>query len=58
MKIALVHDYLTQNGGAERVFQLLCRFFKDADIYSSIYDPENTVDFGDSRPVQTTFLQN
>jgi len=23
MKIALVHDYLTQRGGAERVFELL-----------------------------------
>lgn len=57
MKIALVHDYLTQNGGAERVFQLLCRFFKEADIYSSIYDPRNTVSFRKNRPVNTTFLQ-
>ena len=56
MKIALVHDYLTQRGGAERVFELLCHHFPDADIYTSIYDRQHTVDLGD-RPVHTTFLQ-
>ncbi|NUN65102.1 glycosyltransferase family 4 protein [Pseudanabaena biceps] len=57
MKIALVHDYLTQRGGAERVFELLCKHFPTADIYTSIYDRQNTIDLGD-RPVHTTFLQN
>ncbi len=57
MKIALVHDYLTQKGGAERVFQLLCQRYPDADIYTSLYDPDRSIDFGD-RPVQTTWLQN
>jgi glycosyltransferase involved in cell wall biosynthesis len=57
MKIALVHDYLTQSGGAERVFELLCQRFPDADIYTSIYDREKTIDLGD-REVTTTFLQN
>ena len=56
MKIALVHDYLTQPGGAERVFELMCKYVPQADIYTSVYDPENTVDLGD-RPVNTTFLQ-
>ncbi|HEY9817579.1 MAG TPA: glycosyltransferase [Candidatus Obscuribacterales bacterium] len=56
MKIALVHDYLTQRGGAERVFELICRRFPDADIYTSIYAPGHTIDLGD-RPVKTTFLQ-
>ncbi len=57
MKIALVHDYLTQRGGAERVFELLCKHFPTADIYTSIYDRQNTIELGD-RPVRTTFLQN
>jgi glycosyltransferase involved in cell wall biosynthesis len=57
MKIALVHDYLTQRGGAERVFEILCRRFPDADIFTSIYAPERTIDLGD-RPVHTTFLQS
>ncbi|OIP68945.1 MAG: group 1 glycosyl transferase [Oscillatoriales cyanobacterium CG2_30_44_21] len=55
-KIALVHDYLTQRGGAERVFELLCHHFPDADIYTSVYDQRHTIDLGD-RQVHTTFLQ-
>lgn len=56
MKIALVHDYLTQRGGAERVFELLCQRYPDADIYTSVYDSERTVDLGE-RVVHTTGLQ-
>ncbi len=57
MKIALVHDYLTQKGGAERVFELLCQRYPRADIFTSLYDPQKTIDLGD-RLVNTTFLQN
>ncbi len=56
MKIALVHDYLTQKGGAERVFELLCDHFPQADLFTSLYDPEQTIDLGD-REVNTTYLQ-
>ena len=56
MKIALVHDYLNQRGGAERVFELLCHYFPQADIYTSVYDPDNTIDLG-TRRVNTTYLQ-
>jgi glycosyltransferase involved in cell wall biosynthesis len=57
MKIALVHDFLTQSGGAERVFELLCKHYPNADIFTSLYDSERTIDLGE-RLVQTTFLQN
>jgi glycosyltransferase involved in cell wall biosynthesis len=56
MKIALVHDYLTQRGGAERVFELLCKHYPQADIFTSVYDPKQTIDLGE-RIVNTTFLQ-
>ncbi len=56
MKIALVHDYLTQRGGAERVFELLCNHFPDADIYTSLYDPQHTIELTE-RVVGTTALQ-
>lgn len=56
MKVALVHDYLTQRGGAERVFDLLCKFFHSADIYTSLYDSVNTIDLT-NRSLHTTFLQ-
>ena len=57
MKIALVHDYLTQRGGAERVFELLCKHYPTADIFTSVYDPKRTIELGE-RLVRTTVLQN
>lgn len=57
MKIALVHDYLTQRGGAERVFELLCKRYPKADIFTSLYDRTQTIDLGE-RIVNTTFLQS
>ena len=56
MKIALVHDYLTQRGGAERVFELLCKRYPEADIFTSLYDAQKTIDLGE-RIINTTFLQ-
>jgi glycosyltransferase involved in cell wall biosynthesis len=40
--IALVHDYLTQRGGAERVVTMLHRAFPEAPIHTSLYDPAGT----------------
>ena len=57
MKIALVHDYLTQRGGAERIFAMLCSYFPQGDIYTSIYSANQTVDM-EGREVNTTFLQD
>lgn len=56
-RVALVHDYLTQRGGAERVFELLCKQYPDADIFTSVYDPAQTIDLGE-RLVHTTVLQS
>lgn len=44
MKVALVHDYLTQRGGAERVVLSLMRAFPDAPVYTSLFQPETTFD--------------
>lgn len=57
MKIALVHDYLTQKGGAERVFELLCHALPNADIFTSLYEPRETINL-ENRIVYTTALQN
>jgi glycosyltransferase involved in cell wall biosynthesis len=40
--IALVHDYLTQRGGAERVVAQFCELFPEAPLYTSLYDPDGT----------------
>lgn len=42
MKIALVHDYLNQYGGAERVLEALLELFPTADLYTLFHDPERT----------------
>lgn len=39
-KIAIVHDYIKEFGGAERVLLELHKLFPDAPIYTSIYAPE------------------
>jgi glycosyltransferase involved in cell wall biosynthesis len=42
MDVALVHDYLTQRGGAERVVLSMHSAFPAAPIYTSLYEPETT----------------
>ncbi len=57
MKIALVHDYLTQYGGGERVLQVLCELFPDAPIYTLLYNEEATGKVFQGRTIHTSFLQ-
>lgn len=44
LKVALVHDYLNQYGGAERVLESLHRLFPQAPVYTLLYQPENLPD--------------
>lgn len=39
--VALVHDYLTQRGGAERVVLSMLRAFPGAPLYTSLYEPRS-----------------
>lgn len=49
VKLAIVHDYLTQRGGAERVVLSMARAFPSAPIYTSLFHPEGTFpEFGDA----------
>lgn len=57
MKIALVHDYLVQYGGAERVLQAFRELFPDAPIYTLIHDPVSVHGRFDDARVHTSFLQ-
>jgi glycosyltransferase involved in cell wall biosynthesis len=38
MKIALIQDWLTENGGAEKVFASLYELYPEADIYTLVYN--------------------
>lgn len=39
MKVALVHDYLKEYGGAERVLEVLHEMYPDAPVFTSVYLP-------------------
>ena len=57
MRVAIVHDYLAQAGGAERVVMAMHNVFPDAPIYTSVYDPEGTFPEFRAMDVRTSFLQ-
>lgn len=57
MKTALVHDYLTQFGGGERVLKALCELFPDAPVYTLIYDEKLTGRVFRDKEIHTSFLQ-
>lgn len=57
MKIALVHDYLVQYGGAERVLENFCQIFPDAPIFTMVYDEKLTNGAFKGRRIHTSFLQ-
>ena len=42
MKVALVHDFLTKNGGAEKVLIALHEMFPDAPVYTLLYNESGT----------------
>lgn len=55
-KIALVADWITHWGGAERVLAKLMDMYPDADIYTSVFFPERPEVFA-GRKVYTSFIQ-
>jgi glycosyltransferase involved in cell wall biosynthesis len=57
MKIAFVHDYLVQYGGAERVLECFCEIWPYAPIYTLIYDKEKTHGRFKEKRIYTSFLQ-
>jgi glycosyltransferase involved in cell wall biosynthesis len=56
-RVALVHDFLLDVRGAERVFIELCEMWPDADIYTAVYDEEGTEGRFAGRSVYSSFLQ-
>src|SRR3954454_22629808 len=56
-RVALVHDFLLDLRGAERVFLAMCDIWPDADVYTPVYDEDGTEGRFAHRNVQTSFLQ-
>ena len=42
MRIALIHDYIKEYGGAERVLEALTEIYPSAPIYTAFYDKKGT----------------
>jgi glycosyltransferase involved in cell wall biosynthesis len=57
LRVALVHDFLLDVRGAERVFLELCSIWPAADIYTAVYDEHGTEGRFAGRRVHTSFLQ-
>ena len=57
MQIALVHDYLNQMGGAEKVLLTLHDLFPQAPIYTSIYAPNRVDRRFSGMDIRTGFMQ-
>ena len=56
-RVALVHDFLVDVRGAERVFLALCDLFPQAELFTAVYDEEGTEGRFADRHVTTSFLQ-
>jgi glycosyltransferase involved in cell wall biosynthesis len=56
-RVALVHDFLLDVRGAERVFLELCAMWPEADIFTAVYDEQGTEGRFAGRNVNSSFLQ-
>jgi glycosyltransferase involved in cell wall biosynthesis len=56
-RVALVHDYLNQSGGAEKVLEEFHTIWPDAPIFTSIYDRAGMPPAYRDWPIRTTFMQ-
>lgn len=58
MKIAFVHDYLVQYGGAERVLECLCELYPYAPIYTILHNKEAMHGVFEDKRIYTSYLQH
>lgn len=58
LSVALVHDYLTTFGGAERVLYLLSKMYPHAPIYTLLYDKKKFEGLIDPARVHPSFVQS
>jgi glycosyltransferase involved in cell wall biosynthesis len=56
-RVALVHDFLLDLRGAERVFLEMCALWPDAPIFTAVYDEDGTEGRFAGRELHTSFLQ-
>lgn len=57
MKIALVHDHLAQDGGAEKVLQNFHEIWPEAPIFVLVYDKAHANKIFSEKNIHTSFIQ-
>jgi hypothetical protein len=57
MKIALIHDHLAQDGGAENMVRVFADIWPDAPIFVTVWDPNHAHPFFKDKDIRTSFLQ-
>src|SRR3989344_4658277 len=57
MKLAIVHDWIKDISGAERVLVELHRMYPEAPIYTLFYDPKFTRQILPKAEIRASFLQ-
>lgn len=55
--VAIVHDHLVQDGGAERVLRVLMKLWPEAPVYTLLYDPAKMGPDFAGRDIRTSYLQ-
>src|SRR5215203_7317939 len=56
-RVALVHDFLLDLRGAERVFAAICDTWPEADVFTAVYDDRGTEGRFAARDPRSSFLQ-
>lgn len=56
MRVALVHYWLLNRRGGEKVLEAICRLFPEADIFTLFYNPESVSPLIRSRNVRASYL--
>lgn len=57
MKVAIIHDWLTGMRGGEKVLEVFCELYPDADLFTLIYVPGSTSSIIESMNIKTSYLQ-
>ena len=60
MKIAIIHDWLVVNGGAEKTLKEILNLFPNSDLFSLVnfLDEKDKKEIIGDKPVTTSFIQN
>lgn len=56
MNIALVHDWLTGMRGGEKVLEVMCELFPQADVFTLVHNPGSVSDIIERRHIRTSFI--